>query len=72
MEDPDYPEDVKKIRDVIIEKYGVLNCTNRQLGDLWRWFSCEYDAGFLYPNDDYIKNFAEWLGYEDDEEDDFE
>ena len=71
-EDPTYPEEVKYIREVVESKYGKFNCTNAKIGDLWRDFSNEYDACFLHPSDEWIERFAEWLGYEDDEEDDFE
>ena len=67
-EDPNYPEDVRHIRLEIESKYGTLTCSNRKLGELWRNFSEEaYSAGFLDPNDKFIKEFSIWLQKSDDE-----
>lgn len=61
-DDMAYPEDVKKIREIVESQYGRFSCTNQKIGELWRHFSYEYyDAGFLIPDDRFIKQFVDWL-----------
>ena len=61
-DDPTYPDDVREIRQIIECRFGKFDCSNRKVGELWRDFSEEcYEAGFLTPEWDFIKEFVEWL-----------
>ena len=67
-EEPKYPKEVKQIR-AGLEKLGTVSCTDAELGQAWRDFSDEcYCAGFLNPDNESIKYFAEWLDRDEDEE----
>ena len=67
-EDPKYPKEVNQIR-VGLEKFGTVSCTDAELGQAWRDFSDEcYCAGFLNPDDESIRYFAEWLDRNDEED----
>lgn len=75
-----YPEDVKKIREYL-EGIGTLNCTDRELSDLYDDFSDSvYSAGWMnidatticynleienYVEVSILEQFADWL--EDDD-----
>ena len=61
-----YPEDISFIRKTIKEKYGTLTCSNYKLEDLWRDFSETYSAGFLDPDEYFIKEFVYWLELQED------
>lgn len=65
-DDPTYPEDVRKIRQTIECSFGRFDCTDRKIGELWRDFSETYDAGFLMPGWELIKEFVEWLKRQED------
>lgn len=56
-----YPEDLKQIRNYL-EQIGILNCTDKKLDNLWRYFSDDkYSASWLDPTDDSLEHFAYWL-----------
>ena len=61
-----YPEEITFIRKTIEGQYGILNCYNHELEDLWRDFSDTYAAGFLIPNENLIKEFIDWLELQED------
>lgn len=45
-----------------LNKHGKFNGNLHTLNKLWRIFSEEnYCAGFLNPDETYIKEFADWL-----------
>lgn len=63
----EYDEDLKKIFDELCH-YGYYRGSIETLEQLWRIFSEEcYCAGFLIPDGDSIREFADWLdNYEED------
>ena len=66
----DNVESLLDLENIMIElsKYGYFKGSIKTLEQLWRIFSEEcYCAGFLIPDDDSIREFADWLDdYEED------
>ena len=83
--DPLYPEDMETIIEYV-ESQGELNVDYKYLERLWEDFSSIYEAGFLQPNEQFLREFVRWITdqeideelvatlrlYEDDEDDDDE
>lgn len=43
-------------------KYGILDCSDYKLEDLWRDYSDEmWCAGFMSPDEAIVESFADWL-----------
>ena len=71
-EDPKYQKEVNQIR-IGLEKLGTVSCTDAELGQAWRDFSDEcYCASFLIPDDESIRHFAEWLDFDNVDDDEVE
>lgn len=83
--DPLYPEEMETIIEYV-ESHGELNVDYKYLERLWEDFSSIYEAGFLNPNKQFLREFVRWITnqeideelvhtlrlYEDDEEDDYD
>ena len=81
--DPLYPEEMETIIEYV-ESRGELNVNYTYLERLWEDFSSMYEAGFLAPNKQFLREFVRWITdqeideelvatlrlYEDDDEDD--
>ena len=57
---PTYPDAMKIIIDYM-ESHGKLNVDYSYLEKLWYEFSDVYEAGFLEPDDVFLKEFVQWL-----------
>ena len=66
-----YPEDVATIRKYL-ENKGQVDCTDKELEDLWYEFSETWSAGWLNPcdgDDGTLAPFADWLAEYDEDRD---
>lgn len=58
--DPLYPEEMETIIEYV-ESHGKLNVDYKYLERLWEDFSSIYEAGFLDPNNQFLREFVRWI-----------